>query len=46
MNDMLVPRGSNDAPSDSELRKAWRFRKWWAGHFRLTGERGKNHAMG
>ncbi len=46
MNDMLVPRGHNDAPSDSKLRKAWRFRRWWTGQFRFMGERDKNHAAG
>ncbi|MEE9381534.1 MAG: GIY-YIG nuclease family protein [Hyphomonadaceae bacterium] len=31
MNDMLVPRGRNDAPRDAKLRKKWIWRrKFWA----------------
>ncbi|MBA3069591.1 MAG: GIY-YIG nuclease family protein [Hyphomonas sp.] len=29
MNDMLVPRGQLDAPSNAKLRRVWRWRQWW-----------------
>jgi hypothetical protein len=33
MNDILVPRGENDAPSDRRLYRAWRWRRWWKEFF-------------
>lgn len=29
MNDVHIPRGSDDAPNDRRLARAWRWRRWW-----------------
>lgn len=31
MNNILVPRGHRDAPSDARLRRRWQWRQWWKG---------------
>ncbi len=41
MNDMLVPRGRNDQPSNRRLRKLWRWRRWWRSKLPFSGERRK-----
>lgn len=41
MNDMLVPRGDLDAPSNAKLRRAWKWRQWWKSVFRLPFTGGK-----
>lgn len=33
MNNILIPRGEHDAPRHAGLRKAWRWRRWWAEFF-------------
>lgn len=33
MNNMLKPRGANDAPNNARLAKAWRWRQWWNKRF-------------
>jgi hypothetical protein len=35
MNDILIPRGALDMPSNAKLRRAWRWRQWWKNLFRL-----------
>lgn len=35
MNDMLVPRGAMDMPSNAKLRRAWKWRQWWKNLIRL-----------
>lgn len=46
MNDILVPRGRDDAPSDPRLRRRWRWRQWWKNLvFRRSGERGRKRAV-
>jgi len=29
MNNIHIPRGTNDAPNDQRLARAWRWRRWW-----------------
>ncbi len=29
MNDMLIPRGMNDAPNDAKLLRKWKIRRFW-----------------
>ncbi len=46
MNDILIPRGDQDAPSHAKLRRRWRWRQWWRNlFFRRTGERGRKRAV-
>jgi hypothetical protein len=39
MNDMLVPRGELDMPSNAKLRRAWLWRQWWKNLFRFGGRK-------
>lgn len=44
MNDILIPRGELDAPRNAKLRRAWRWRRWWAEFFAGLFGFGKRNA--